>query len=141
MTQDEFANHQSALIHDLLELRKAGQKEYAHDTSNAFRNFEAIARELGVERELVLWIYFRKHIDGILAHLRGHKSQRESVHGRIKDAIVYLTLLDGMITENEKVEATREEATIRAGLAGAAGSPIGRRVTHDPEFGSGGHPL
>ena len=44
-------------------------------------------------------VYILKHIDGIIAHVDGHKSQREHIHGRITDAIVYLTLLWGMLDE------------------------------------------
>ena len=46
-------------------------------------------------------VYLLKHIDGICAYLKGHKSQREHVTGRITDAIVYLMLLWGMIKEQE----------------------------------------
>jgi len=46
-------------------------------------------------------VYLLKHIDGITAYLNGHKSQREDVRGRIKDAIVYLMLLWAMIEEKE----------------------------------------
>jgi|TARA_R100001530_G_scaffold131243_1_gene102779 hypothetical protein len=46
-------------------------------------------------------VYLLKHIDGITAYLAGHKSQREDVRGRIKDAIVYLMLLWAMIEERE----------------------------------------
>ena len=44
-------------------------------------------------------VYLMKHIDGINAWVKGHKSQREDVTGRIKDAIVYLCLLWGMANE------------------------------------------
>lgn len=43
--------------------------------------------------------YFLKHVDGINAFIKGHKSQREDVTGRITDCIVYLMLLWGMIIE------------------------------------------
>jgi hypothetical protein len=101
MTKKEFAEHQRKLMGELFELREAGQNEYAHDEDNAFRNFEALAADLDMQREVILWVYLKKHLDGILAYINGHRSQRESVHGRIKDAIVYLTLLDGMITEDD----------------------------------------
>jgi len=82
-------------------LREQGQKEYAHKVDNSFRNFEALASELELDRKFVLWIYFRKHVDGIKAYITGHKSQREDVRGRINDAIVYLCLLRGMLDEEE----------------------------------------
>ena len=46
-------------------------------------------------------VYFLKHVDGISAHVKGHKSQREDVTGRITDAIVYLCLLRGMIEDGK----------------------------------------
>jgi hypothetical protein len=76
--------------------RDAGQKEYAQDKDNVFANFERIADALDQSREEVLMTYLLKHIDGIVAYVKGHKSQREDVTGRITDAIVYLMLLWAM---------------------------------------------
>ena len=89
-------------------LRAAGQKEYAHEDDNAFRNFESIAADLGMRRESVLYVYFKKHLDGIVAWINGHRSQREEVEGRINDAIVYLCILRGMVQE-DKESAKRTE--------------------------------
>ena len=83
-------------------MREAGQKEYAHREENAFANFERVAERLGMTREQVLLVYFEKHVDGIHSYIQGHQSQRESVRGRIYDAIVYLCLLHGMVDENEQ---------------------------------------
>lgn len=91
------------LCADLVALGEQGQKEYAHDEQNALANFERLASELEIPREKVLWIYFRKHLDGIKAHINGFTSQREPVQGRIKDAIVYLMLLYCMVEDNEKI--------------------------------------
>ena len=77
--------------------RDAGQKEYAHTEENVFANFERVAENLDISKEQALMVYLMKHIDGINAWVKGHKSQREDVRGRIKDAIVYLCLLWGMI--------------------------------------------
>ena len=84
--------------------RDDGQKEYAHDQDNVFANFNRVGNLLNVKPGNVLLVYLMKHIDGITAYLAGHKSQREDVRGRIKDAIVYLCLLWAMVEEeNEKV--------------------------------------
>ena len=84
--------------------RDDGQKEYAHDKDNVFANFNRVGNLLNVKPGNVLLVYLMKHIDGITAYLAGHKSQREDVRGRIKDAIVYLCLLWAMVEEeNEKV--------------------------------------
>ena len=84
--------------------RDDGQKEYAHDQDNVFANFNRVGNLLNVKPGNVLLVYLMKHIDGITAYLAGHKSQREDIRGRIKDAIVYLCLLWAMVEEeNEKV--------------------------------------
>ena len=88
------------LFEECKSTRESGQKEYAHGQENAFRNFEALAAELDLNRKKILWIYIKKHLDGILAAINGHISQREPVRGRIKDAIVYLCLLEGMFEED-----------------------------------------
>jgi len=46
-------------------------------------------------------VYLLKHIDGIAAHVDGHKAQREPIEGRIIDAVVYLFLLWGMLDSND----------------------------------------
>jgi|TARA_B100000519_G_C14060467_1_gene351832 hypothetical protein len=82
-------------------VRAAGQKEYARKQNNAFANFERVAENLDIDRKEVLLVYLLKHIDGICAYVKGHKSQREDVRGRITDVIVYLCLLWGMVEEND----------------------------------------
>ena len=103
MKQDILSQRMKKLFQACMETRKEGQKEYAHDTNNAFRNFESLAKELNLDRKQILWVYFKKHLDGILAAINGHTSQREPVRGRIKDAIVYLVILEGMFYEDDLV--------------------------------------
>ena len=87
------------IIPTIMRTRDAGQKEYAHGRENVFANFERGARALDISREKVLMTYLLKHIDGISAYVKGHKSQREDITGRITDAIVYLMLLWAMSRE------------------------------------------
>lgn len=84
---------------EIMALRAAGQREYAHDDANAFANFERASADLGLDRKMVLWVFAMKHRDGIASFLKGHQSQREDVTGRINDLIVYLFILRAMITE------------------------------------------
>ena len=97
------------IMMELKKTRDAGQKEYAHSEDNVFANFERVAANLDISREQALMVYLLKHIDGINAWVKGHKSQREDVTGRIKDAIVYLCLLWGMaeeeIVSEEEIDA------------------------------------
>lgn len=86
---------------EINKLREAGQAEYAYKDANAFRNFDGLSTDLELDRKMVLWVYCKKHIDGVVSYLRGHKSQREDVRGRINDIIVYLFLLRGMVDEEE----------------------------------------
>lgn len=104
------------LTAELIALGEQGQREYAHDEQNALANFERLANELEIPREKVLWIYMRKHLDGIKAHINGFTSQREPVQGRIKDAIVYLMLLYCMVIDNNEKEANENIETL-AGVA------------------------
>ena len=82
-------------------MRAAGQKEYARKSKNAFANFERVGDNLGIDKKEVLLVYLLKHIDGICSYVKGHKSQREDVRGRITDVIVYLCLLWGMVEEDD----------------------------------------
>jgi len=97
MTKDQFDDLFTSIIDQVKSTRDDGQKEYAHDEVNVFANFERTARQLNTTREKVLMTFLMKHMDGIVAHINGHTSQREDIRGRIKDAIVYLTLYWAMV--------------------------------------------
>ncbi len=101
-TQTTLAAHfKSIFDKEIMKLRDAGQKEYAHDSSSPFANFRRAADDVGIDAKKVLWIFAMKHKDGIASYLKGHTSQREDVRGRINDLIVYMFLLRGMIDEEE----------------------------------------
>ena len=102
MSQKQMEKLIKKIFQKIQKTREAGQKEYARKQSNAFANFERVGENLNISREEVLLVYLLKHIDGICSYVKGHKSQREDVRGRLTDAIVYLCLLWGMI-ENDKV--------------------------------------
>ena len=102
MKHDEMLEQIEKIFNKVIKMHTEGQKEYAMDSDNVFANFERIAEQTGFDREMVLWIYLMKHIDGIASYLKGHKSQREDVRGRLTDAIVYLCILWGMIDKGGK---------------------------------------
>ena len=105
MKKEEFNELFLDIMMKVKRTRDEGQKEYAHTEENVFANFERVAESLDISREQSLMVYLMKHIDGINAWIKGHKSQREDVTGRIKDAIVYLCLLWGMATEEIVTES------------------------------------
>lgn len=88
------------IVEIVTETRNNGQLEYA-SSDNVFADFEHTAELIGTSREKVLLTFLNKHIRGITAYVKGHKSQREDVRGRISDAIVYLMLLWGMVEETQ----------------------------------------
>jgi hypothetical protein len=99
-TQETLAKHFKDIFdNEIMRLRDAGQKEYAHDSTSPFANFRRAAEDVGIDAKKVLWIFAMKHKDGIAAFIKGHTSQREDVRGRINDLIVYMFLLRGMIDE------------------------------------------
>ena len=99
------------IFKEVQQTREEGQKEYAHSPENAFANFDRIGSRTNQPRENVLLTYLLKHIDGIIAHINGHTSQREDVRGRIKDCIVYLCLLWGMF---DSLEEFKQEDNINS---------------------------
>lgn len=135
MTRQEFAKFMDTLFSECAGLRVQGQKEYAHQDSSAFANFERVAERTKDTREKVLMVHLEKHLDGIHSWVGGHRSQREPVRGRITDAIVYLTLLAAMVEEAEQRERRRKMVGFVACVAGALVmfvlAVIGWDVTHD----------
>jgi len=101
MTQVEMAKLIDRIFTKIQKTREAGQKEYARNEDNAFANFERVAEQLNISKTKVLMTYLLKHIDGINSYTNGHKSQREDITGRLTDAIVYLCLLWGMISDKK----------------------------------------
>jgi hypothetical protein len=86
-------------------MRDTKGKEYAHDTDR-FANFRRLADELGLKDYQVAWVYTKKHLDSIASYMKTGKTfSAESIHGRIVDAITYLTLISGMIVQTEFKDA------------------------------------
>jgi hypothetical protein len=95
MDKDTLLERFKILVIEAQEIMLKAQLEYASQ-KNVFVNFERIAAEQGIKREQVLLVYARKHWDGIVSHVRGHKLQREPVRGRIIDLMVYMSILAAM---------------------------------------------
>ena len=95
------------VLEQIKETRDSGQKEYARTEDNVFANFDRVGWCLNISREKALMVYLLKHIDGISSYIEGHRSQREDVSGRIKDAIVYLFLLWAMVDGASSLESIK----------------------------------
>ena len=99
MTHRQMHELMGKIMEQVVTIRDEGQKEYAHDKDDVFANFSRVGNLLEIDKKKVLMTYMLKHVDGIAAYVKGHKSQREDVTGRITDCMVYLMLLWGMIEE------------------------------------------
>ena len=112
MKHSQMAKLMDDILKEVIVTRDSGQKEYAHDDDDVFANFNRVAHLLEEDRKKVLMTYMLKHVDGIAAYVKGHKSQRENVTGRITDCIVYLMLLWGMIEEENGIFTRKEDKGI-----------------------------
>ena len=108
MKRIHFNAYFDYMLKEVKGTRDDGQKEYARTDDNVFANFDRVSDCIKIPREKALMVYLLKHIDGISSYLEGHKSQREDVSGRIKDAIVYLFLLWAMIDGEKQLDAIKE---------------------------------
>ncbi len=120
MKQSEFAKLLDKIQEEEREVRAQGQKEYAHDEENSFRNFDIVGDLLKcphchekIGPQTVLMVYKLKHVFGIIAHVNGERSQREDVRGRLKDDRLYSALLWGMEEGGEKKWETVPDPTPR----------------------------
>src|SRR5665647_1765164 len=107
MTHEEFNNYQIKLIDKVVGMGATKGKEYSNSESR-FANFDRLAYELGLTNIQVAWVYTKKHLDGIASYCRTKKVLSEPIEGRIVDAIVYLTLIAGMIEEERILKSKCE---------------------------------
>jgi len=82
----------------LLELTATKGHEYSRD-SDQLANFKRQAVELGVPDTIILAVYLNKHLDAIKSFIKNGKEFSEPIEGRIDDAILYLVLLKGLISD------------------------------------------
>ena len=101
MTHKQFNEYQHDLLNKVVGMGDTKGKEYANSESR-FANFDRAADELGLTNIQVAWVYTKKHLDGIASYCRTQRELSEPIEGRIVDAIVYLTLIAGMIAEKER---------------------------------------
>jgi hypothetical protein len=99
MTFEEFDRFQEELLKEVVGMKDTKGREYSH-SEDRFANFNRLSGRLGLPNTTIAWVYLTKHIDGIESYVKdGQTYSTEGVRGRIVDAIVYLTLIGGMIEE------------------------------------------
>jgi|ERR1035437_808564 hypothetical protein len=101
MTFEEFDRFQEELLKEVVGMKDTKGREYAH-AEDRFANFNRLAGGLELSNIMIAWVYTKKHIDGIESYVKdGRTYSVEGIRGRIVDAIVYLTLIAGMVKEKE----------------------------------------
>lgn len=103
MTFPEFDKFQEELLKEVVVMKDTKGKEYANSESR-FANFDRLAIRLNLSNIKVALVYLTKHMDAIESYIsRGRTYSTETIRGRIVDAITYLTLIAGMIEEQENI--------------------------------------
>lgn len=101
MTFPEFDTFSEKLLNQVVNMKNSKGKEYAN-SEDRFANFDRLSERLGVSNTIVGWIYLTKHLDAIESYINHSRTYSgETIQGRIVDAICYLTLIAGMIQEQE----------------------------------------
>lgn len=106
MTFQEF---DAQLEQTFTEMRLLGDdkgREYANnDQEDRLANFTRIARAYNVSATLVCAIYLEKHLDAIRSYVRlGKTLSEEKIEGRIRDAQLYLSLLEALISDLKVID-------------------------------------
>ena len=146
MTKNDYDKLLDHIISEVKVTRNEGQKEYARTEKDVLANFNRISELTDTSKEKVLMTYVYKHIDGIMAYINGHVSQREDIRGRIKDIMVYMTLLWAMIEDNEDIflERLEEDAKHREASmlddVGFVNSHLGHHTIFNPRTGEVKYP-
>lgn len=97
MSFDDFAAFQRELFAECRGIAGMKGKEYAR-AGNRFANFTRMSQDNPkFTPEDIALIFFTKHLDAIKSYIETEQVYSEPIRGRFIDAIVYLTLIYGMI--------------------------------------------
>lgn len=117
MTHDEFMEHLAGFCASLNDLSNSKGVEYANDTDQ-LANFKREGQKLGLPPEAVAHVYLSKHLDATAYYVRslsqGSKFEAsENITGRLRDAALYLVLLDALIYERQQLLTHEQGEALR----------------------------
>lgn len=98
MTRDDFIALLENEHREIVAINRTKGHDYAGE-EDALSNFKRNAARLGMTPIQVWAIYFYKHLDAIETYVREGGVASEPIEGRIRDAILYLYLLRGLVSE------------------------------------------
>lgn len=101
MTFKEFEKFQEDILQEVIDMGQTKGKEYAYEGKDRFQNFNEDAADNDLPRLICAMIHFSKHLRAIKGFIRNRRTfSDEPIRGRLVDAINYLTLIAGMIWED-----------------------------------------
>ncbi len=111
MTFDEFETYANAVMAGVHNCIATKGKEYAN-SEERFANFNRLSVRLNISNTQVGLVYLTKHMDAIESYIAKKRTySTETIQGRIIDAIAYLTLIGGMIAEEEANASAQEQTS------------------------------
>lgn len=99
MKRSEFNEFMENFLLQTTEIMTTKGNDYAGD-EDVLTNFKTNASRLGLDPAQVWAVYFMKHIDAILTHVRDGEVKSEPIEGRVSDAINYLILFAAMLEDD-----------------------------------------
>lgn len=104
MTSRKYTAFREKFIADTFSLSDKKRIEYTEGNhlNNVLYNFEAIAKELGLEPMQVLSVYLNKHISSLRNFFKYGTVHSEPIEERVKDIINYLLLMVAMTHKQQK---------------------------------------
>ena len=102
MTYEDAAVLMEKMFEEERAVAKTKGQEYTQ--GDRLDNFKRIAKEMGIDSKVVLYVYMKKHWDSITSFVKNNKTfSTEAIEGRIMDARVYLFLLRALIEEERTI--------------------------------------
>lgn len=98
MDRTEFQSMLQGEFDRILELNTTKGNDYAGN-EDALANFKNAAVRLGLTPEQVWGVYADKHWSAIMTYCKDGQVESEPIEGRIRDAVLYLLLLMGLVIE------------------------------------------
>lgn len=101
MNRNQFNQHVEQLLDGCKTILGTKGEDYSYADEDRLSNFKESAKEVGLTKYQVWYVYFNKGMSAIRRYVSKGKTESENIHARIQDAVNYLILLDAMITEDE----------------------------------------
>lgn len=106
MTIQERTEVAEGIFKECLEMAIKKGADYS-GKEDALANFKRNGERLGMTKYQIWSVYFAKHIDSIMNSIKANAEvpqvESEPLRGRVVDAIVYLTIFEAMLIEDNNL--------------------------------------